>query len=82
MTVQNEKSLVSRKKRLAIFNIQNDQSFTIHVSGELHNVNAVTKARQKIKVLTILIQGKKIILEDFFFLSSHFRLAQHAFYNS
>ena len=53
MTVQNEKSLVSRKKRLAIFNIQNDQSFTIHVSGELHNVNAVTKARQKIKVLTI-----------------------------
>lgn len=38
---------VSRKKRLAIFNIQNDQSFTIHVSGELHNVNAVTKARQK-----------------------------------
>lgn len=65
VTVQNEKSLVSRKKRLAIFNIQNDQSFTIHVSGELHTVNAATKARQKIKVLTILIQGKKKILEDF-----------------
>lgn len=66
VTVQNEKSLVSRKKRLAIFNIQNDQSFTIHVSGELHNVNAVTKARQKIKVLTILIQGKKKSQKTFF----------------
>ena len=83
MTVWNEKSLASRKKRLAIFNIQNDQSFTIHVSGELHDVNAVTKARQKIKVLTILIQGKKIPRRLFFFPSlDHFRLAQHTFYNS
>lgn len=57
---------MSKKKRLAIFNIQNDQSFTILVSGELHNVNAVTKARQKIKVLTALIQREQNPQEDVF----------------
>ena len=83
MKVWSEKSLVSREKRLAIFNIQNDQSFTIHISGELHNVNDVTKARQRIKVLTDLIQWEKKCLEEFFRLPlEHFSFAHHTFYNS
>lgn len=65
--VWSERSLVSRKKRLAIFNIQNDQSFPIHISGERHNAKAVTNARQRINPNSFNSVGEKKSLEGCFF---------------
>lgn len=81
--VWSEKSLVSRKKRLTILNIQNDQSFTICISSELRNVNAITKARQEINSPNSFNSvGGKIPGRFFLLPLEHFSFAQHAFYNS